>query len=304
VLRYLGKRILHSALSIFGLVILVFILARLTGDPSNLYLPVESSAQTRFEFNQRHGFNDPVIVQFGRFIRDAAHLDFGESMRQGRPALDVVVAAFPTTLKLAGITMAISLVIAIVTGSLAAWRPGGIFDRIATTLSLLGASAPSFWIAIVGILLFAVALHLLPTSGMGGPRYWVMPVAVLVLRPVGVIAQVVRGSMITALSSAYVKTARAKGVATRRLIFVHALRNAMLPVITVAGDQAASIINGAVVVETIFGFLGVGNLLMDSLTYRDFAVLQLCVLFTATAVFLLNVCIDVLYVLLDPRVSE
>jgi peptide/nickel transport system permease protein len=304
VLQYLGKRIFHSILSLIGLVVLVFFLARLTGDPAILYLPLESGPEVRQEFAERHGFNDPVIVQFGHFVRDMVHLDFGQSLRQSQPALDVVLAAFPTTLKLAGITMAIAIAIAILTGSLAAWRPGGIFDQTASTLSLLGASAPNFWTAIVGILVFAVALGVLPTSGMGSPKYWVLPVAVLLLRPVGVITQVVRGSMISALSSAYVKTARAKGVATRRLIFVHALRNAMLPVITVAGDQAASIINGAVIVETIFGFAGVGNLMIDSLTYRDFAVLQVCVLFTALAVFILNIVIDVAYAVLDPRVSD
>jgi peptide/nickel transport system permease protein len=304
VLHYLSKRILHSAISLVGLVVLVFFLARLTGNPAILYLPVETSSADIQAFADRHGFNDPVIVQFGHFLNDLAHLDFGQSLRMGQPALDVVLHAFPTTLKLAAITMAISLVVAIVTGALAAWRPDGVFDRTTTVLSLLGASAPSFWIAIVGILVFAVGLHWLPTSGMGGPAYWVLPVAVLVLRPVGVIAQVVRGSMISALSSSYVKTARAKGAPPRRIIFVHALRNAMLPGITVAGDQAASILNGAVVVETIFGFTGIGNLLIEAITYRDFAVLQVSVLFIALAVFLLNIVIDVAYVLLDPRVSD
>lgn len=303
-LYYLRVRVLHSALSLVGLFILVFFLARLTGNPAILYLPLETSAADIQAFAERHGFTDPTIVQFGRFLRDMLHLDFGQSFRMGQPALNVVLAAFPTTLKLAAITMGISLVVAIVTGALAAWRPSGIFDRITTVLALISASAPSFWIAIVGILVFAVGLGILPTSGMGGSSYWVMPVGVLILRPVGVIAQVVRGSMISALSSGYVKTARAKGVPSRRIIFVHALRNAMLPVITVAGDQAASILNGAVVVETIFGFTGIGNLLIDSVVYRDFAVLQVCVLFIAIAVFLLNIAIDVLYAFLDPRVSD
>jgi peptide/nickel transport system permease protein len=153
-------------------------------------------------------------------------------------------------------------------------------------------------------LVFAVGLHWLPTSGTGGPSYWVLPIAVLVLRPCGLIAQVVRGSMISALSSAYVKTARAKGAKSRAIIFVHALRNAMLPVITVAGDQAAGIINGAVVVETVFGFPGIGKLLIDAITYRDFAVLQAAVLVTAVAIFALNIAIDIGYALLDPRIRH
>ena len=155
---------------------------------------------------------------------------------------------------LAALTMPLVLLIAIVTGSLAAYRPGGVFDRLASPISLIGASTPNFWVAIVGVLFFAVTLRWLPTSGTGTPWHWVLPVAVLTLRPTGVLVQVVRTSMLTALSSAYVKTARAKGINTRTIIFVHALRNALLPVITVASDQAAGIVNGAVIVETVFGF--------------------------------------------------
>jgi peptide/nickel transport system permease protein len=301
-LPYLGKRILHSALSLFGLILAIFFLARLTGDPSALYLPLEAGDEARKAFAERHGFDDPIIVQFGRFVREVVHFDFGESLRHSRPALEVVLQAFPTTLRLAAFTMVIAIAIAVVTGSLAASKPGGIFDRVATTLSLIGASAPNFWTAIVGILVFAVWLRILPTSGMGGPSYWVLPVAILVLRPAGIITQVVRGSMISALSSGYVKTARAKGVPRARVIFVHGLRNALLPAITVAGDQAAGIINGAVVVETVFGFSGIGSLLMDSLTYRDFTVLQAGVMFTATVVFAMNIVIDIAYAVLDPRI--
>lgn len=301
---YLGKRIGQSALSMIGLIVLVFFLARLTGDPSALYLPIDATAEIRAEFAAQHGFDQPALVQFGSFLENISRGDFGESLRQARPALTVVLEAFPTTLTLAAFTMAIALSIAILTGALAAWRPGGFFDRITSILSLLSASAPNFWIAIVGILVFAVGLHWLPTSGTGGPSYWVLPIAVLVLRPCGLIAQVVRGSMISALSSAYVKTARAKGAKSRAIIFVHALRNAMLPVITVAGDQAAGIINGAVVVETVFGFPGIGKLLIDAITYRDFAVLQAAVLVTAVAIFALNIAIDLGYALLDPRIRH
>lgn len=302
VLRVATKRTLQSLLSLVGLIILVFFLARLTGDPSALYLPIDASPESRRDFAAQNGFDQPAIVQFGRFLAGLIHFDFGNSLRQSRPALTVVLDAFPVTLALAGLSMSIALLLAIVIGSLAAWRPNSVFDRSANFLALIGASAPNFWIAMVGILVFAVWLRLVPTSGMGGPSYWILPVAVLVLRPLGLIAQVVRGSMISALSSAYVKTARAKGVRSRSIIFVHALRNAMLPVITVAGDQAAGIINGAVIVETIFGFAGVGKLLIDSITYRDFAVLQAAVLVTAVAILVMNIIIDLAYAALDPRI--
>jgi peptide/nickel transport system permease protein len=235
---------------------------------------------------------------------DLTRFDLGDSLRMARPALEVVLEAFPTTLMLAGFTMVAALGLAVVVGALAAYRPGGPFDRIGSVLSLAGASAPDFWVAITGILVFAVALNWLPTSGTGTPWHWVMPLAVLLIRPFGLLVQVVRGAMITALSSAYVKTARAKGVRERSVIFVHALRNATLPVITVAGDQTVGIINGAVIVETVFGFPGVGKLMIDAITQRDFAVVQAAILVTAVAIFLMNVLIDLAYAVLDPRIRH
>jgi peptide/nickel transport system permease protein len=198
--------------------------------------------------------------------------------------------------------MSLVAITAVVIGSLAAFRVGGVFDRIATFFSLIGASAPDFWIAIVAIVIFSVNLGWLPTSGTGTVWHWILPVAVLFIRPFGLILQIVRGSMIAALNAAYVKTARAKGVKNRAIIFVHALRNAMLPVITVIGDQATGILNGAVVVETIFGFPGVGKLMIDSILQRDFTVILAAIMVTAFAIFILNVLIDILYAVLDPRI--
>jgi peptide/nickel transport system permease protein len=303
-LEFLFKRVLYSALSMLGLIVLVFFLARLTGNPADLYLPIEASSEARFEFSQAHGFNDPAMVQFGRFASELAQFNFGASLHQQRPVLDLVLEAFPTTLRLAVLAMGVALGIAIVIGSLAAWRPSSVFDRIATLISLASASLPNFWIALVGVMVFAVGLRWLPTSGTGGPSHWVLPVVVLFIRPCGLMLQVVRSSMISALSSAYVKTARAKGVQSRSIIFVHALRNAMLPVITVAGDQAAGMINGAVIVEMIFGFPGIGKLMIDSISYRDFAVIQGGVICTALAIFCLNIVIDLSYALLDPRIRH
>jgi peptide/nickel transport system permease protein len=301
---YIGRRSLHSVFSLIGLIILVFFLARLTGDPTNLFLPIDASVEAREAFAERHGFNDPLIVQFGRFLEGLAQGDFGESIRQRRPALEVVLEAFPTTLMLAFLAMTIVISSALVIGALAAYRPGSMFDRLSSMLSLSGASAPDFWIAIMAILLFAVALGWLPTSGTGTPWHWVLPVGILVIRPFGLLVQVVRGAMISALSSAYVKTARAKGVRERMVIFVHALRNAMLPVVTVAGDQAIAIVNGAVVVETIFGFPGIGKLMIDSVLQRDFAVVQAAVFVTAIAIFVMNILIDIAYAMLDPRIRH
>mgnify|MGYP000589675764 CR=1 FL=1 len=298
----LGKRAVSSLISLFVLIVMVFFLSRLTGDPAALYLPVDASEEMRQNFREIHGLNDPVIVQFGRYIGDLVQLDFGESLRKARPAIDVVLEAFVWTLWLALITMALVSVAAIVVGSIAAFNVGRPFDRVASVLSLIGASAPDFWIAIVGIVVFSVSYGLLPTSGTGTVWHWILPISVLFIRPFGLILQIVRGSMINALGSPYVKTARAKGVKNRPVIFVHTLRNAMLPVITVIGDQAAALLNGAVVVETIFGFPGVGKLMIDSILQRDFNVILAAIMVTAIAIFLMNILIDIAYALLDPRI--
>ncbi|MGK9230212.1 ABC transporter permease [Inquilinus limosus] len=303
-LRLVRQRTLASLISLVGLIVLVFFLSRLTGDPTSLFLPIDATQEMRDQFRQIHGLDDPLLVQFGRYLGDLVHLDFGESIRKARPAIDVVLEAFVWTLQLALITMALVMAAAVVVGSLAAFRIGGFFDRLASTISLVAAAAPDFWIAIVAIVLFSINLGWLPTSGTGTPWHWLLPIAVLFIRPSGLLVQVVRGSMLSALTSAYVKTARAKGVRTASIIFVHALRNAVLPVITVMGDQAAALLNGAVVVETIFGFPGVGKLMIDAILQRDFNVILAAITVTAVAIFVMNLLIDLAYAVLDPRIRQ
>lgn len=299
---YIGRRAYHSTLSVIGLLTLVFFLTRLTGDPSALYLPLDSSIETREAFARLNGLDLPIHTQFTQYLQNLLSLDFGQSLRQNRSAIDVALEAFPATLKLAAVAVTLSTVLAVVVGALAAARPGSLYDRFASLISLAGASMPDFWIAIVGILVFAVGLGMLPTSGTGTALHWIMPIAVLMLRPFGLLMQVVRGTMISTLAAPYIKTAHAKGLQRHRIIFGHALRNSLLPVITVAGDLATGLINGAVVVETIFGWPGIGKLMIDSIIQRDFAVVQSTILVTAVAIFVVNIAIDLLYVALDPRI--
>jgi len=304
-IRYLGQRAFHSGFALIGLIVAVFFLARLTGDPTNLYLPIDASMEIRNDFRKKHGFDKPATTQFVVFLGDVSQGNLGFSIRKQRPAFDLVLEAYPTTLKLALTTMALVIVCAVTVGALAAYKPGGVFDRTASISSLSTASAPDFWVAITGILVFAVALRLLPTSGMGdGIEYWIMPVVVLMLRPFGLLVQVVRSSMMNALSSAYVKTARAKGMREKRVIYVHALRNALLSIVTVAGDQTVGMINGAVIVETVFGWPGIGKLMVDSVIQRDYAIVQAAIMVTATAIFSLFILIDLIYVALDPRIRH
>jgi peptide/nickel transport system permease protein len=301
---YLTRRAVHSAVALLGLLIAVFFLARLTGDPTDLFLPLDATMEERVEFSRKHGYDRPATEQFVHFVGDVMEGDLGFSLRKQRPAVELVLEAYPTTLKLAAVTLLIGISLAVFVGGLAAYRPGGVFDRMGSTFALVGASAPDFWVAITAILFFSVSLGWLPTSGTGGFLYWIMPVTVLALRPFGLLVQVMRGAMLDALASAYVKTARAKGVRESTVIYVHALRNALLAVVTVAGDLAVGLINGAVIVETVFGWPGVGKLMIDAVVQRDFAVVQASIMITAAAIFLMNVLIDLLYVALDPRIRH
>ncbi|MFD0773585.1 ABC transporter permease [Streptomonospora algeriensis] len=303
-LAFLRRRIVSSALPLLVVILGVFFLARLTGNPANLYLPLSATPEMRAEFAARNGFDQPVIVQFLDYLGQIARLDFGESLRTAQPAAQAVLQAFPATLQLAGTTMLIAIAAAVVIGSLAAYRPNSPADRAANFLSSTSASVPDFWFAIMLVLVFSVTLNWLPTSGTEGMAAWVLPIATLLIRPFGVLVQVVRGSMVSALSAPYTRVARSKGADEKRVIFGHALRNAAAPALTVAGDLTVSMINGAVVVETIFGWPGIGKLMIDSILERDFAVLQAAVLLTALTIFALNIVIDVCYALLDARVRQ
>jgi peptide/nickel transport system permease protein len=304
-ITFLRKRIVSSAIPLVVVVLGVFVLARLTGDPVNLYLPLSATAEQRAEFAAAHGFDQSILAQLWDYLGQVVRLDFGESLRTGQPAGEMVLTAYPATLQLAAATMLIAIVGAVLIGSLAAYRPNSLADRTSSFLSMTAASIPDFWFAIMGVLVFGVSLGLLPTSGVdGGMEVWILPVATLLIRPFGVLVQVVRGAMVGALSAPYVKVARSKGASEKRVVFGHALRNATTPVLTVAGDLTIGLVNGAVVVETIFGWPGIGKLMIDSILQRDFAVLQAAVLLTAVTIFVLNIVIDICYALIDARVRQ
>lgn len=301
-LIYLRKRIVSSALPLVVVIVGVFALARMTGNPAALYLPLNATQQMRDDFTARNGLDQPLLVQMADYFGGVLQLDFGQSLRTGQDAAAMALRAFPATLQLAATTMVLAVLLALVVGCWAALKPNGLADRISSFVSMAAASIPDFWLAIVGIWIFAITLGWLPTSGVSGAGAWVLPIATLLLRPFGVLVQIVRGSMVSALSEPYIKLARSRGAGELRVVTHHALRNAAAPALTVAGDLAVGLVNGAVVVETIFGWPGIGKLMIDSILQRDFAVLQAAVLLTALAIFALNILIDMGYALLDARV--
>ncbi|MBP1884132.1 ABC transporter permease [Sinorhizobium mexicanum] len=301
-LAYFVRRMVFAALALAALMTSAFILVRLTGDPVNLYLPVDASDAAREAMRGRLGLDRSLLTQFFDWAGDMLRLDFGMSLWHNRPAMDVVLEALPNTLALGAIALTLAFVAAIVVGSIAAVNAGGWIDRGINVLSQAAASVPDFWLGLMGVLLFAVTFRLLPTSGFGGPVYWVLPVACLFARPFGTLVQIVRGSMIEALNATFVRTARAKGARSKRVIFVHALRNALLPVVTVTGDLAAQFAGGGGVVEVVFGFPGIGKLLIDGILKRDFAIVQASIFAVAVVIFIINILVDMLYASIDPRV--
>jgi peptide/nickel transport system permease protein len=299
---FLLRRLATSVVTVIGVVVIVFFLARITGNPANLYLPEGASPERYAQFNAQHGFDLPLWQQFLRFLGGAVQFDFGDSIWQQRPALEAAAEAMPPTLGLAVIALTVSLVIAVPLGAIAARRKFTVVDKTITFSSLTAASIPDFWFALVGVLFLAIQFGLLPTSGAATPAAWILPVATLTLAPLGVLVQVTRGAMIDSLASGYVQNARARGFVSNRLVYRHALRNAALPIITVAGDRAAGMVNGAIIVGTVFAFPGIGSLIVGAVLNRDFALIQASVFIVGIAVVLLNILVDITYALADPRV--
>ena len=299
---FVRARLVSGVLTILGVIIMVFFLARLTGSPVDLFFPEGASEAQLETFSRVHGLDRPVYEQFWIFVVNAVRGDFGTSIWQQRPALQVALSEMPATLILTFLAMSFSLIVAVVLGTIAAafrFRP---IDRIITITTLVTGSIPAFWFALVGILVFAIILGCVPTSGASNWKSWILPVATVSLGPIGILTQVTRGAMIEVLSSGFVRNARARGFTSVRILYRHALRNAALPIIAVAGDIAASMVNGAVIVSVVFAFPGIGKAIIGAVLARDFPVLQGCIVVVGVAVVLLNLIIDLIYVVVDPRV--
>jgi peptide/nickel transport system permease protein len=287
---------------LLGLVVLVFFVTHLLGDPVRLMLRPEATQEQADALRKSLGLNDPLMVQFGRFMRDLARGDFGDSLWQRVPALPIVLQRLPKTLYLTGVTMAVAMPLAVILGIISAVRPRSLADRVVTVVALAGVSTADFWLGLMLILFFAVDLGWLPTSGYGGFQFVILPAMALMVRPIGRIGQVVRSAMLDEMGKGYVTTARSKGLTERVVIVGHTLKNAAIPIITLTGDEAAALLNGAVVIETLFGWPGIGSLLIQAIEHRDLPLVEACAITIAVMIVLLNLLIDLTYTLLDPRV--
>ncbi|MCC7105633.1 MAG: ABC transporter permease [Chloroflexi bacterium] len=299
---YLVRRIVYSGLVLVAVMIAVFLLGHMIGDPAKLMLPQEASETQYLELRRTLQLDDPLYVQFSRAAGGWLQGDFGMSLWQRVPAMPVALQRVPATLYLGGVTALVAFPIAILLGVVSAVRPRSLADRLLTVFSLGGVSIAEFWLGLMLILVLAVQLGLLPTSGFGGLNYVVLPAMALSLRPIGRVAQVARSAMLDEVSKMYVTTARAKGLAAPAVIFSHALKNAAIPILTLCGDETAALFNGAVVVETIFGWPGIGSLTIQSILRRDLPLIEATVFIVATMVITLNLLVDLAYAVVDPRV--
>ena len=298
------RRLYHAIYVVLGVTIVVFVVTRVIGDPVSAMLPMETSAAQRAAFAQQLGLDRPLYIQFIDFLADLAHLNLGESLWQHRPVTQIVFEKLPITLYLVAAAMALAIALSIPLGIVAALKPGRMVDRITVVLSLIGLSVPQFWLGLLLILLFAVDLRWLPTSGSGDLTHLILPALTLAVPAMTRILMVVRSSMMDELNTQHIKVAIAKGLPFRRVIGVHALRNIAIPVMTLAGWETVRALAGySVVVEAVFAWPGLGLAAVQAIERQDLILLQGIVFYVAVMVVIINIGLDLAQKLVDPRVK-
>ncbi len=303
-LHYISKRFLNALLVLFGLSLLVFITLRMTGDPVAMLLQAGSPTNADIaEMRRLLDLDKPLPLQYLGFVTKAVTGDFGRSFRYSTPALGLVLERLPVTLSLTFAAMAIGLLLAFPLGILAAVNRGNFIDFFSRIFSLVGVSLPNFWLGILLIIIFGVTLQWFPVSGSDGPQYLVLPAFALGTPLAASLSRVLRSSMLDVLGADYIRTAQSKGLARRAVIIRHAVRNALIPVVTIIGLQFGALLGGAVIIETIFSWPGVGRLAVDSIGSRDYPVVQTSVLLLGIIVVLVNLAVDIIYTTLDPRIA-
>jgi peptide/nickel transport system permease protein/oligopeptide transport system permease protein len=300
---YLLRRILIALPTLLGVVVLVFLMVRLApGDPAVLLAGEFATPETLEAIRARYGLDRSLPEQFLIYMEALLRGDLGESARSRRPVLEELKTYFPNTLELASAAILVAVLTGIPLGVLAALRPGSGLDLSVMVLALLGVSMPVFWFGLLAILIFSVGLGWFPVAGKGTLAHLVLPAITLGINATALLARMTRGTLLEVLSQDYIRTARAKGLAERVVIFKHALRNALIPVVTVVGLEFGTLLSGAVITETIFAWPGLGQLLVGSILARDYPVVQGAVLLVAITFVLINLLVDLLYAAIDPRV--
>jgi len=300
--KYIIRRMGYSVISLVLLSLTIFFFVRVTGDPAVLLVEPGASKADLDQIRQQFGLDKPLFVQYGHFVSALVRGDFGQSFYYRTPVLELYLSRLPNSLMLAAAAMALSLLIGIPSGILAAVNVNGWWDRVGKIFSLLGLSLPSFWVGLVMILFFSVYLGWLPSSGAGTASHMIMPAFALGWFFAAAHMRMTRSSMLEVMGSEYVKLARLKGLPERMVITKHAFKNALIPVLTLAGINLVIMVNVAVVVETVFAWPGIGRLLYEGIAFRDFPVVQATVLLGGVMIVVVNLLVDILYAVIDPRI--
>ena len=300
--RYIVNRVLQSVIALLILSVVIFGLGRLTGDPVVLLLPPDATQEAEDLLRASLGLDQPLPVQYWLFISNAARLEFGDSLKARRPVTELIKPKVIISLKLGIVAMGITLLMGIPLGVLAAVKRGTPLDTMANMIAVLGQSLPQFWVGIMLIQIFTVRLDLLPASGTGGITHYILPAFTLGWFVAAGIMRLLRSSMLEALDGEYIKMARIKGLPEWKIVWKHTLKNALIPVLTFGGSYLAAFITGAILVETVFAWPGVGRLVYDAIIWRDFPVLQSLILMIAAVVISVNLIVDILYAYVDPRI--
>jgi peptide/nickel transport system permease protein len=300
--QYIRKRVGYCLLSLFLLSVTIFFFVRVTGDPATLLVEPGASQADMDAIRHQFGLDQPLWVQYGIFMASLAHGDLGQSFYYRTPVLELYFSRLPNSIYLAVVAMALSLVIGIPSGVLASVRVGRFWDSFGKLFTLLGLSLPPFWVGLVLILVFSVYLGWLPSSGAGTPLHLIMPAFALGWYFAAAHMRLTRSSMLEVLGSEYVKLARLKGLPQSLVIAKHAFKNALIPVLTLAGINLVVMVNVATVVEVVFAWPGIGRLLYEGVTFRDFPVVQGVVLMGGAMIVIVNMVVDILYAVIDPRI--
>ena len=302
--RYAIGRLLQAVLVLWLLTVIVFAISRISGSPVDLIVPLGAGPETRERLIEEFGLDQPLYVQYVKFLGNALQGDFGQSIRFQAPALELVLDRLPATLKLAGAALLLAIVVGIPLGMLGAVAHGRRADHVVTAFLTVGQATPSFWLGILLILFLGVKLGLLPIAGDQGFESLIMPAVALSIVPLVTVARLTRSSMIGVLREDYVRTARAKGLRRRRVLYRHAAPNGLMPVVTIVGISLAELVSGAVITEQVFSWPGIGRLAVESINARDFPVVQAVTIVAATGIVLSSLLVDFVQIATDPRVRD
>jgi peptide/nickel transport system permease protein len=300
--RFISIRIIQAIITLIIISMVVFALARASGDPVMLIAPPMATLQDLAAIRHHLGLDKSLPEQYWIFLKNMSHGDLGESIHNRRAVSRLIGERLPNTITLGLSAIVLGITVSLILGVTAACSRGTWVDSGVKLLAILGQAMPSFWLAIVAIAIFAVWLGWLPTSGMGGPDHYVLPVLTLSFFMLPIMTRLIRSSMLEVLDSEYIKLARIKGLSEMLVVWKHALRNAIIPLLTAAGITFGTIVTGAVVIETVFSWPGIGRLMAESVIGRDFPVVQALVLLVAVVVLMVNLLVDITYAYVDPRI--